>query len=168
MRKLSVAALVLCTSTMALAAQPVAKVQLPCESNSQELSPNGAQLAVQCKDHSLQLVDLSSGKRAHSVLPTGQGANTLAYSPDGHWLAAGFTDGNVEVIATGDPASHRRWKADSHRIDLLYFFPNSKDLFVGPVDSPGQVWELSPDSNATCHAASRFRRHIGCCRESRR
>jgi len=150
MRKLSVAALVLCTSTMALAAQPVAKVQLPCESNSQELSPTGAQLAVQCKDHSLQLVDLPAGT-AHSVLPTGQGANTLAYSPDGHWLAAGFTDGDVEVIATGDPASHRRWKADSHRIDLLYFFPNSKDLFVGPVDSPGQVWELSqtPTRRAT-------------------
>ena len=150
MRKLSVAALVLCTSTMALAAQPVAKLQLPCESNSQELSPTGAQLAVQCKDHSLQLVDLPAGT-AHSVLPTGQGANTLAYSPDGHWLAAGFTDGDVEVIATGDPASHRRWKADSHRIDLLYFFPNSKDLFVGPVDSPGQVWELSqtPTRRAT-------------------
>ena len=150
MRRLSVAALVLCTSTMALAAQPVAKVQLPCESNSQELSPTGAQLAVQCKDHSLQLVDLPAGT-AHSVLPTGQGANTLAYSPDGHWLAAGFTDGDVEVIATGDPASHRRWKADSHRIDLLYFFPNSKDLFVGPVDSPGQVWELSqtPTRRAT-------------------
>jgi WD40 repeat protein len=131
-------------------AQPVAKVQLPCESSSQELSPNGAQLAVQCKDHSLQLVDLPAGT-AHTVLPTGQGANTLAYSPDGHWLAAGFTDGDVEVIATGDPASHRRWKADSHRIDLLYFFPNGKDLFVGPVDSPGQVWELSqtPTRRAT-------------------
>jgi len=150
MRKLSVAALVLCTSTMALAAQPVAKLQLPCESNSQELSPTGAQLAVRCKDYSLQLVDLPAGT-AHSVLPTGQGANTLAYSPDGHWLAAGFTDGDVEVIATGDPASHRRWKADSHRIDLLYFFPNGKDLFVGPVDSPGQVWELSqtPTRRAT-------------------
>lgn len=150
MRKLSVAALVLCTSTMALAAQPVAKVQLPCESNSQELSPTGAQLAVRCKDHSLQLVDLPAGT-AHTVLPTGQGANTLAYSPDGHWLAAGFTDGDVEVIATGDPASHRRWKADSHRIDLLYFSPNGKDLFVGPVDSPGQVWELSqtPTRRAT-------------------
>jgi WD40 repeat protein len=150
MCRFSVAALVLCTSTMAVAAQPVAKVQLPCKSSSQELSPTGAQLAVQCKDHSLQLVDLPAGT-AHSVLPAGQGANTLAYSPDGHWLAAGFTDGSVEVISTSDTTSIRRWTADSHRIDLLYFFPNSKDLFVGPVDSPGQVWELSqtPTRRAT-------------------
>jgi dipeptidyl aminopeptidase/acylaminoacyl peptidase len=142
MRMLSVATLVLCACIMAVAAQPVVKVQLPCESSSQELSPTGAQLAVQCKDHSLQLVDLPSGT-AYSVLPAGQGANTLAYSPDGHWLSAGFTDGTVEVIATADTASTRRWKADSHRIDLLYFFPDSKELFIGPVDSPGQVWVLS-------------------------
>jgi WD40 repeat protein len=141
MRRLSVAALVLCTSTMVLAAQPVAKVQLPCESNSQELSPNGSQLAVQCKDHSLLLVEVFGGS-ARTVISAGQGLNTFVYSPSGAQLAAGFTDGSVEVIGAGGTASKRHWKADSHRIDLLYFSPDYKYLFVGPVDSPGQVWDI--------------------------
>jgi len=150
MRSFGLAAALLCASIPAAASQPIAKVQLPCESASQMLSPTGAQLAVECKDKSVQLVDIPAGS-ARVVFPAGQSPNTTAYSPDGRWLAAGFTDGSVEVIATGDTASTRRWKAGSHRIDLLYFFPNGTDLFVGPVDSPGQVWELSqiPTQRAT-------------------
>lgn len=151
MRNLSVAAFVLSTSILAVAAQPIAKVQLPCESSSQELSPTGAQLAVECKDHSLLLVDVFGGS-ARTVIPASQGLNTFVYSPSAAWLAAGFTDGSVELIGTGSATSKRRWKADSHRIDLLYFSPDYKYLFVGPVDSPGQVWDFR--ESACCKGQS--------------
>jgi WD40 repeat protein len=96
---------------------------------------------VQCKDKSLQLVGVPGGA-AHILVPPGRELNSFVYSQDGAWLAAGFTDGSVEVIATGGTASNRRWKADSHRIHLLYFFPDGKYLFVGPADSHGQVWDV--------------------------
>lgn len=142
MRASGMAVLLLCASISAAASQLVANVPLPCESSYQALSPNGSHLAVQCKDKSVQLVDVPGGA-ARTVVPAGKDLNTFVYSHDAAWLAAGFTDGSVEVIATGDTAPNRHWKADSHRIDLLYFFPDSKNLFVGPVDSPGQVWELA-------------------------
>ena len=52
-------------------------------------------------------------------------------------------------------AAPKEWKADSHRIDLLYFLPDSKTLFVGPVDSPGTVWDVSgtPTLRATLPVA---------------
>jgi len=52
-------------------------------------------------------------------------------------------------------AAPKEWKADSHRIDLLYYLPDSKTLFVGPVDSPGTVWDVSgaPTLRATLPVA---------------
>jgi WD40 repeat protein len=143
MRKLSVATiLVMCASTAAIASQTIAKMQLPCESHYQVLSPTGTQIIAQCKDNSLQLVDIPEGTQ-RSLVPAERGANTFVYSPDGRWLAVGFVDGSVEVMPSQDAAHAKHWKADSHRIDTLYFFADAKNLFVGPVDSPGQVWQLT-------------------------
>jgi len=142
MRALALAALLGVSAIAALASQPVGKVQLPCESGSQDLSPTGTQLAVQCKDHSVYLVDVSGG-RQQKVLSSDHRPNLYVYSHDGRWLAAGFPDGTVEVISTRDSTPSRQWKAGPHRIDTLYFFPDGKKLFIGPVDSPGTVWDLS-------------------------
>jgi WD40 repeat protein len=133
---------VLLMATATVASQTMAKVQLPCDSRSQVLSPTGAQLVAQCKDGSLYLVDLPDG-RQQSIASAERHANTYAFSPDGRWLAVGFPHGVVEVLSTKEKASTRQWTADSHRIDNLYFFPDGKHLFVGPVDSPGTVWELA-------------------------
>ncbi len=147
MRKFIVATLLLmCASTAAVAAKPIAKVQLPCESSFQVLSPTGAQVALQCKDDSLHLVDIPEGTQ-RDVFPAEHGANTFIYSSDGRWLAIGFVNGTVEVLPTRNSEASKHWKADSHRIDTLYFFPDGKTLFVGPVDSPGQVWELTDTPN---------------------
>lgn len=134
--------LVMCASTAAFAALTIAQVQLSCDSRSQVLSPNGTQVAVRCKDRSLRLINTPSGTE-RIVASADRVANTFAYSPDGGWLAMGFDDGSVEVISTNESASARHWKAGSRRIDVLYFFPDAKMLFVGPVDSPGQVWLLT-------------------------
>ena len=139
---LAAASLAVCSSIVSVAAQPIAQVQLPCESRYQALSPTGTQAAVYCQDHSVHLVGIPDGAQ-RQILPADGHANALAYSPDGRWLAAGFEDGSVELIAIQESAASKHWTADSHRIDGLYFFPNSKFLVVAPVDSPGQVWELT-------------------------
>jgi WD40 repeat protein len=145
MRKfLAAAALLSCASTLALASQPISKVALPCESSDQTLSPTGTQAIVECKDHSLHLVSIPAGSD-RVVLPAGRRANTYVFAPDGKWLALGFKDGTIHIVATSEGLAPREWKADSHRIDLLYFLPDSKTLFVGPVDNPGTVWDVSGD-----------------------
>lgn len=133
--------LAMCASA-ALASQPVAKVHLPCESRYQDLSPSGRQVLVHCKDHSLRLVAIPEGTQ-REILLEGRRANANAYSPDGQWLALGFEDGTVTVISSADPTKLKQWKASPRRIDLLYFLPKGKALVVAPVDSPGQVWDLS-------------------------
>lgn len=136
--------LLMCVSPAILASQSRTKVPLPCESQYQVISPTGIQMAVQCKDQSLHVVDIPDGKE-QTIFSAEQRANTFSpvYSQDGHWLAVGFEDGSVEVISSGNTTAPRHWKAGPHRVDVLYFFPDPKTLFVGPVDSPGQIWDLT-------------------------
>ena len=77
MRGLAVADCWRCLPTVAVASQAVAKVQLPCESRSQDLSPTGTQLAVACKDHSVYLVNVADGTSGCFSPPT-RGASGLS------------------------------------------------------------------------------------------
>jgi WD40 repeat protein len=143
MRALIAAAFLLsCMSVAVSAPKPIARLQLPCESRYQDLSPTGTQVAVHCKDRSLRLIDVPSGKEQH-VFSVEQRVNSSAYSPDGRWFAAGFDDGMVEVISAAGGAPPKRWKAGSRRIDTLYLFPDGKTIVVGAVDQPAQVWEIT-------------------------
>ena len=142
MRGRLLAAVLTVFASAAFAAQPVAKVQLPCESNSQALSPTGAQLAVACKDHSLHLVEIPEGTE-RALAPAEPRVSDFAFSPDGSWLALGFGNGDVQLVSTHDAAASKHWNTGTRRIDGLYFLPDATAVFVVPVDSPGQVWEFA-------------------------
>ncbi len=136
-------AVFLSLAALAASAQTVHKVQLPCESRNQQLSPTGTQLIAFCKDHTLHLVAIPSGAE-RTVAGGDRRVNTAVFSLDGQWLAMGFGDGTVRVIPTADDrTSGKEWKAGARRIDTQYFFPDGKRLFVGPVDSPGTVWDIA-------------------------
>jgi WD40 repeat protein len=151
MRTLTISALVLLGASWVIAAdKPVATLQLPCESRYQDLSPAGNQLAVHCKGGGLRLLELPGGteERAFSA---DRPANSTVYSRDGNWLAFGFDDGSVEVLPARGTGGSKRWKPSTRRIDALNFFPDSRSIVIGPVDSPGQVWDISdsPKQSAT-------------------
>jgi len=142
MRQIIAAAFLLLGVSAMGASKPITKVQLPCESRYQDLSPTGTQLVVHCKDRRVLVVNVPEGTERH-VFPAEQNANSFVYSQDGSWLAVGFEDGTVELFPNQGASSSIRWKASSRRIDMMYFFPDAKSLVVGPVDSPGQVWEIA-------------------------
>lgn len=134
----------------AAAARDVAKLSLPCNSGDQVLSPDGAQIAVGCEDHTLHVLSIPDGKELR-VVPAEPRVGTVAYSPDGRWLAIGFHDGNIEVTSTKGSTAAERWQASARPIAALRFFPDASMLVAGPRDSDGQVWELadSPKLRAT-------------------
>lgn len=150
MRGLALAALMLCAATAAVASPAPVKVQLPCESRDQMLSPTGAQVAVLCKDHSIHLVNLRDGAE-RQLFPAERRVSGLSFSQDGKWMAAGFPDGTVEVLPSQGTGATRQWKADANRIDNLYFFADGKKLFVSAMNHPGTIWELTetPTQRAT-------------------
>jgi WD40 repeat protein len=140
----------LLSSLAAAALRSVAKVTLPCESSSQDLSPDGTQLVAHCKDHSLHLVGIAHGED-RVVVPAGKEQTSDVFSQDGNWLGVGFADGTVRVLSTHDAAFAQEWKASSESIRLLYFLPAAKVVLVGPLDSPGSAWDFSqtPSLRAT-------------------
>lgn len=142
MRKLiSIAVVLLCASSAVATLKPVAKLQLPCDAYYEVLSPTGTQLIVHCKDSSVHVVNVPEGTERR-VFSAEQQANSVAYSQDASWLAVGFVDGSVEVFPTQGTGQSRRWKASPRRIDMIYFFPKGNRIAIGPVDSPGQVWDI--------------------------
>ena len=143
MRTLTIVALaILAVSSVIAADKPVATLQLPCESQYQDLSPAGNQLAVHCKGGGLSLLEIPSGTEQRTF-SADHHAHSTVYSPDGNWLAFGFDDGTVEVLPTRSNGASKRWKPSSRRIDSLHFFPDSKSIVIGPVDSPAQVWAIA-------------------------
>jgi WD40 repeat protein len=128
-------------------------VPLPCESPSQMISPTGDQVALRCSGHTVRLVNVASGATQHTFGPEPR-ITTYNYSPDGRWFALGHWDGTVEVTATAGTGEARRWKSDTHRIHILKFLPDSSRIVVGPLDRPGQIWDLrgAPKQIATLHS----------------
>jgi WD40 repeat protein len=121
--------------------KPATTVPLPCESTAQMISPTGDQVALRCKDHTLRLVNAPSGTTEHTFGGE-QSITSYNYSHDGRWFAVGYWDGSVEVVPTSGAAEGKRWKSDTHRIHELQFLPDSSGIVVGPLDRPGQIWDL--------------------------
>jgi WD40 repeat protein len=130
-----------------------ATVPLPCESSSQVISPTGDQVALWCKDHTVRLMNLSSGTTERTFGPDPR-VSEVNYSRDGRRFAVGFGEGTVEVVPTSGTAEGKRWKSDTRGIRALEFLPDSSGLVVATLDRPGQIWDLrrTPKQVATLHS----------------
>ena len=141
--------------------KPVTTLQLPCESQYQDLSPTGTQLVVHCIDRSTRVISVPEG-RERRVFSADEHANSFVYSQDGSWLAVGFEDGSVEVLPSQSAGQSKRWKASSRRIDMIYFFPKGERIAIGPVDSPGQVWDFADTPKLLASLPFEFGGMIAC------
>ena len=93
----------------------------------------------------MRLWDVFEGKLVY-VLSIEDGVNTVAISPDGHYIAAGALDNGVRIWDTTTGNLVERLESPDGHKDSVYsvaFAPNGRDLVSGSLDKTIKMWELS-------------------------
>jgi WD40 repeat protein len=85
--------------------------------------------------------------RLESMIPlssdyevAGEAAKGLAFSPDGHWLAAGDDAGNVELWTTGSQEPPMILSGHQQQVWALAFTPDGKNLLSGDRRGELRIW----------------------------
>jgi WD40 repeat protein len=105
-------------------------------------SPDGGQLAVAMLDH-IDVWDCSTWKqllqlRGHSVTTT-----TVAYSPDGQWLASGSKDRSIRLWDVASGRERFRLLGHLDWVEQVAFSPDSRSLVSTSRDGAIKVWHAA-------------------------
>jgi len=80
---------------------------------------------------------------------------TLAFSPDGRYLAAGMTNGEINLWRWGAYELHSRFHGHSDMVWTVAFSPDGKQLASGGEDQTIRVWDLQSGECLWQHSAHR-------------
>ncbi len=109
-------------------------------------SPDGKRLAVAAGEN-IHWLDASLHELR--LLAIGAFSRSLAFSPDGAWLAAGSQDGYVRLWQTqvldqpsGSPAPVFKLQAHKKGVNQVVFHPTRPLLATGGNDAVARIWDL--------------------------
>lgn len=105
-------------------------------------SPDGRRLVTGGSvDGIAQMWDVFSGQKIPWLAQVGE-VLTLAFSPDGRWLAAGNGDGTAQIL---DAATGREVVKVAHEddVEVAAFSPDSQWLATGSDDNTVRIWEAA-------------------------
>jgi WD40 repeat protein len=103
-------------------------------------SPDSRYLAAGGSSTPISVLDVETGKRNSTLFNWGMRPNeekkginsvlSVAYSPDGRWIAVGYVDGRLELWETGSWSVVRKLSARDRGVSGLTFSPDNKHLVV--------------------------------------
>ncbi|MGC1385646.1 MAG: WD40 repeat domain-containing protein [Candidatus Acidiferrales bacterium] len=130
----------------------VASFSLPCESSDQIISQTGKSVAVLCRDRSVHVIDVATGRAVFAETDSPR-LTAADFSRDGKWLGLGFWDGTLKVVPLSGGAA-REWKAGDHRVHSIQFLLDGHSAFVDSLGEPAQIWDFggTPKVVATLHS----------------
>lgn len=121
--------------------------------NDLRWSPDGTQLAFVSTSGQLTLLKLGNrGKQlqlSENRAGPGGALRSVAWSPNGHWLAAGDQAGGVTVWDSQRPNISTRFVGASNTtaVHALAFSPDSTSLAEGAGDATAKLWEISSEAD---------------------
>lgn len=117
--------------------------------NAAALAPDGKRLAAAGLPFGLgkfgvmiYILSLESGQveqvlRGHRNLIT-----SLAFSPDGKWLASGSTDQTARLYDLATGKVHKVLEGHKSRVSGVSFSPNGQQLATSSLDNTGRIWSV--------------------------
>jgi WD40 repeat protein/DNA-binding SARP family transcriptional activator len=91
------------------------------------LSPDGTHIATTIND-SVQVWDADSGRSVVNRQIQDGGLSVLAFSPDGHEIAAGGTDQKLRILATASGITRLEIPIDENNVRAVVYAPDGKTL----------------------------------------
>ncbi|PST81783.1 WD40 repeat domain-containing protein [Pedobacter yulinensis] len=104
------------------------------------LSPNGAEIAVGCKDHIIRVYDTSDYSLLAELSGHKGAITSLAFSPDGSYLLSGSRDAQVKKWAAGSFVESASLAAHLFAVYGIVFHPDRACFATCSQDKSIKIW----------------------------